>query len=68
MTQPTGSHSTSFVSSPATPPVGSVPPLHDPLAAFAPPHHQSGHEEGDEDGHHDEGPQDAVGRVPEEPS
>lgn len=42
--------------------------LHDALAAFAPPHHQRRHEQRDQDGHHDEGPQDAVGRVPEEAS
>lgn len=42
------------------------PSLHDPLAAFAPPHHQSRHQQGDQDGHSDKGTQDAVGRVPEE--
>lgn len=42
------------------------PSLHDPLAAFAPPHHQGRHQQGDQDGHSDEGTQDAVGRVPEE--
>lgn len=42
------------------------PPLHDPLAAFAPPHHQGRHQQGDQDGHGDEGSQDAVGGVPEE--
>lgn len=41
-------------------------PLDDSLAALAPPHHQGGHEQGDQDGHHDEGPQDAVGRVPQQ--
>lgn len=44
------------------------PLLHDPLAAFAPPHHQGRHQQGDQDGHSDEGAQDAVGRVPEEAS
>ncbi len=42
--------------------------LHNPLAAFAPPHHKGRHEEGDQDGHHDEGTQDAVWWVPEKPS
>lgn len=42
--------------------------LHNPFASFAPPHHQSGHEEGDQDGHHDERTQDAVRRVPQEPA
>lgn len=46
----------------------SFPSLHNPLAAFAPPHHQGRHEEGDQDGHHNEGTQDAVGWVPEKPS
>lgn len=41
-------------------------PLDHPLAAFAPPHHQGRHQQGDQDGHGDEGAQDAVGRVPEE--
>lgn len=40
--------------------------LDDPLATLAPPHHQGRHQEGDQDGHSDEGAQDAVGRVPEE--
>lgn len=43
-----------------------VPSLDHPLAAFAPPHHQGRHQQGDQDGHGDEGAQDAVGRVPEE--
>lgn len=46
----------------------SFPSLHNPLAALAPPHHQGRHEKGDQDGHYDEGTQDAVGRVPEKPS
>lgn len=49
----------------APPPLRS---LHDPLAAFAPPHHQGRHQEGDQDGHRNEGAQDAVGWVPEKPS
>lgn len=45
---------------------GNLPSLHDPLATLAPPHHQGRHQQGDQDGHSDEGAQDAVGRVPEE--
>ncbi len=45
-----------------------LPSLHNPLAAFAPPHHQGRHEEGDQDGHYNEWTQDAVGWVPEKPS
>lgn len=45
----------------------SVPSLHNPLAAFAPPHHQGSHEEGDQDGNYDEGTQDAVGWVSKKP-
>ena len=46
----------------------SFPSLHNPLTAFAPPHHQGCHEEGDQDGHHNKGAQDAVGWVPEKSS
>lgn len=50
------------------PPPSTAPPLDNSLAALAPPHHQGGHEQGDQDGNHDEGPQDAVGRVPQQPA
>lgn len=46
----------------------SFPPLHNPFTAFASPHHQGCHEEGDQDGHHNEGTQDAIGWVPQKPS
>lgn len=46
----------------------SFPSLHNPLTAFAPPHHQGCHEEGDQDGHSNKGTQDAVGWIPEKPS
>lgn len=46
----------------------SLSPLHNSLTAFAPPHHQGRHQKGDQDGHHDERTQDAVRRVPEEPT
>lgn len=42
--------------------------LDNSFAAFTPPHHQSSHEQGDQDGNHDEGPQDAVWRVLEQAS
>lgn len=50
------------------PPPSTALPLDDSLTALAPPHHQGGHEQGDQDGNHDEGPQDAVGRVPQQPA
>lgn len=43
-------------------------PLQEPLGAFAPPHHQGGHEQGDQHGDGDEGGQDAGGRVVEQPA
>lgn len=44
------------------------PSLNDALAAFAPPHHQRSHQQGDEDGHQDEGAEDAVGGVTQRPA
>ena len=37
--------------------------LDHPFTAFTPPHHKGGHEQGDHHWDHDEGSQDAVGRV-----
>lgn len=50
--------------SPAPP----APALHDALAAFAPPHHERCHQQGDKDGQHDEGTQDAVRGVVQRPA
>lgn len=44
------------------------PLLHNPLTAFAPPHYQGCHQEGDQDGDDNERTQDAVWRVPEKSS
>lgn len=44
------------------------PSLNDALAAFAPPHHQRCHQQGDEDGHQDEGAEDAVGGITQRPA
>ena len=42
--------------------------LDHPFTAFTPPHHQGGNEQGDHHWDHDEGSQDAVGRVLERAS
>lgn len=56
------------VVSPSHPYIGGRTSLHDALAAFAPPHHQRGHQQGDEDRQQDEGAEDAVGRVMQRPA
>lgn len=50
-------------SPPSLPCAGGEASLHDALAAFAPPHHQRSHQQGDEDGQQDERAEDAVGGV-----
>lgn len=42
--------------------------LHDALCAFASPDHQRRHEQRHQDGHHNEGAEDAAGRVPHGPA
>lgn len=53
---------------PSLPCVGGRASLHNALAAFAPPHHQRGHQQGDKDGQQDEGAEDAIGGIVQRPA